>query len=170
GWGWAGVGMGGHRVRVGRVTELPLLVEVELAADRVFDAIGMGPLPPPGSVEELAAASCVLVAGDPPVGFARLGVVDGQAHLEQLSVHPDHAGQGVGSDLLEASCEWAARAGHRAVTLTTFADIVWNGPFYARRGFLPVTELSDGLREIRAHEAALGLDELGPRIAMRRVL
>ncbi len=162
--------MGGHQVRAATVAELPLLVEVELAADRVFDGTGMGPLPPPGSVEELAAAECVLVVGDPPVGFARLGRVDGQAHLEQLSVHSDHGGRGVGTALLEAACDWAARSGYRAVTLTTFAEIAWNGPFYEGRGFLPVTDLSPGLREIRRHEAALGLDDLGPRIAMRRPL
>ncbi|MEU8076989.1 GNAT family N-acetyltransferase [Catellatospora citrea] len=162
--------MSAHQVRPVRTAELPALVAVELAADRVFDAIGVGPLPPPGSVEELAAAACVLVVGDPPVGFARLGRVDGQAHLEQLSVHPDHSGRGVGTALLDAACDWAARSGHREVTLTTFADIAWNGPFYAGRGFIPVTDPGPGLREIRRHESALGLDALGPRIAMRRPL
>lgn len=42
-------------------------------------------------------------------------------------------------------------------------------PYYARIGFrtLPEAELTPGLRAIRAHEAALGLDRW-PRVAMRR--
>ncbi|BCJ73112.1 GCN5 family N-acetyltransferase [Catellatospora sp. IY07-71] len=162
--------MSGVPVRRARAAELPLLVEVELASDGPFHDAGIGPLPPPGSVEELAEARCVLVAGDPPVGFARLGEVDGLAHLEQLSVHPGHSGRGIGTALLEAACTWAADSGYQAMTLTTFADVPWNGPYYARRGFTELTRLTPGLREIRAHEAELCLDVLGRRIAMRRAL
>ncbi|MEV4414245.1 GNAT family N-acetyltransferase [Catellatospora sp. NPDC049609] len=162
--------MGEVRVRRARAAELPLLVEVELASDAPFHEAGIGPLPPPGSVEELAEAACVLVAGDPPVGFARLGEVDGLAHLEQLSVHPDHSGRGIGTVLLKAACEWAAQSGYQAMTLTTFADVAWNGPYYARRGFTVLTDPTPGLAAIRRHEAELGLDALGPRHAMRRDL
>ncbi|GAA1631377.1 GNAT family N-acetyltransferase [Catellatospora bangladeshensis] len=158
------------RVRPARAAELPLLVEVELASDGPFHDAGIGPLPPPGSAEELAEARCVLVAGDPPVGFARLGEVDGLAHLEQLSVHPGHSGRGIGTALLEAACTWAAGSGYQAMTLTTFADVPWNAPYYARRGFTELTLLTPGLQEIRTHEAELGLDVLGRRIAMRRAL
>jgi hypothetical protein len=57
------------------------------------------------------------------------------------------------------------------LTLTTFADVPWNGPCYERLGFrqLTGTELTPGLRAVRAEEAAHGLDEW-PRIAMRREL
>lgn len=162
--------MGEVRVRRARAVELPLLVAVELASDGPFHDAGIGPLPPPGSVEELAEAECVLVAGEPPVGFARLGVVDGLAHLEQLSVHPGHSGRGIGTALLEAACAWAAGSGYPAMTLTTFAGVPWNGPYYARRGFTELPSLTPGLREIRTHEAELGLDALGRRVAMRRRL
>jgi GNAT superfamily N-acetyltransferase len=104
------------------------------------------------------------------VGFARLGEVDGVAHLEQLSVHPGHSGRGIGTALLEAACTWAAGSGYQAMTLTTFAEVPWNGPYYARRGFTGLTRLTPGLREIRMHEIGLGLDALGRRIAMRRTL
>jgi hypothetical protein len=38
-----------------------------------------------------------------------------------------------------------------ALTLTTFAGIPWNGPYYARLGFrtLDVTSLSFGLQAVR---------------------
>lgn len=162
--------MDGVRVRRARAAELPLLVAVELASDGPFHEARIGPLPPPGTVEELAEAKCVLVAGDPPVGFARLGEVDGLAHLEQLSVHPGHSGRGIGTALLEAACTWAADSGYQAMTLTTFADVPWNGPYYARRGFAELPRLTPGLREIRLHEAELGLDALARRIAMHRTL
>lgn len=157
-------------VRPARADELPLLVDVEIAADVPFAAIGIDPLPPAGTAADLAAARLLLVVGDPPVGFARIEEVDGLAHLEQLSVHPDHWHRGHGTALIEAACAWAAASGYPAVTLITFADVAWNGPYYTRRGFAPVTELTPGLRDLRRHEAELGLDALGTRIAMRRTL
>ena len=48
--------------------------------------------------------------------------------------------QGVGTRLLDRACEWARGQGYDAITLTTFADIAWNGPFYARRGFAETAE------------------------------
>ncbi len=150
--------------------EVGLLPAIEEAADQMFVEIGAGPLPPAASVAELTEAQFVLVAGRPPVGFARVEEVDGVAHLEQLSVHPQHARQGVGGALLEGVCEWAARAGYPAITLITFAEIPWNAPFYRRQGFVPLVELTPGLRDLRRHEAELGLDVFGPRVAMRRML
>lgn len=58
-------------VRTASVNDLALLPAVEAAADRLFDGIGRGPLPPAGSVADLVDAACILVAGMPPVGFAR---------------------------------------------------------------------------------------------------
>lgn len=162
--------MDGYQVRSPRDGEWPLLETLEAAADRVFEPIGFGPLPPPAPAASYADADCVLVVGDPPVGLARLGLVDGTAYLAQLSVHPDHSGQGVGSALLAAACAWAAAAGHRELALTTYAEIPWNGPFYARRGFRPIAEPGPQMRELRLREAEMGLDALGPRVAMSRAL
>ncbi len=55
------------------------------------------------------------------------------------------------------------------MTLTTFTDIPWNAPYYTRLGFrvLDAGELTEGLREIRRAEAAMGLDAW-PRVCMRR--
>jgi hypothetical protein len=54
--------------------------------------------------------------------------------------------------------------------LTTYRDVPWNGPFYARRGFRTISRLGPGLRAIRDHEKAIGDDGFGPRIAMRKNL
>lgn len=69
------------------------------------------------------------------VGFALVLDFDEYAHLDELSVVPEHGQQGVGSALLHQVCEWATAAGYRAVTLRTFRDVPWNAPFYQRRGF-----------------------------------
>jgi GNAT superfamily N-acetyltransferase len=159
-------------VRPARPDDLATLTALESAADRLFDDIGRGPLPPAAEPAELVAAHCVLVAGRPPVGFARLEIVDGHAHLEQLSVHPDHGRQGIGAELLDAACRWAGDRGHTVMTLSTFADVPWNAPFYARHGFQPVpgAELTAGLQALRDREAELGLDVLGPRIVMAKTI
>jgi hypothetical protein len=49
--------------------------------------------------------------------------------------------------------------------------VPWNAPYYERLGFrrLADADLTPGLREIRAEEAAHGLDGW-PRLAMRRDL
>ena len=56
-----------------------------------------------------------------------------------------------------------------ALTLTTFRDVPWNAPYYARCGFhiLDGDEITAGLETIRAREAARGLDRW-PRVRMRR--
>ncbi|MGO4491542.1 GNAT family N-acetyltransferase [Arthrobacter sp. 2YAF22_2] len=159
--------MAAPRIRTATPEDLPALPAIEAAADRMLAAeLGYHAFPAPllpTSVDPLY----VLVAGNPPVGFARIDEVDGQAHLEQLSVHPDFAGRGIGRSLVRASVDAARCRGYESMTLCTFADIPFNGPFYASCGFEPVANPGGELAALRAHEAQLGLDELGPRIAMR---
>jgi GNAT superfamily N-acetyltransferase len=151
--------------------DLMVLPALEAASDTAFEAIGITGLPPAGTVDELRRAAAVMVVGEPPVGFARLEVVDGQAHLEQLAVHPDHARRGLGTALVEAAVEWARGRGFASMTLTTFRDVAWNGPFYERLGFAVVdTDDAPELASHRQHEQAVGLDAKGARTAMRRPL
>jgi len=64
---------------------------------------------------------------------------------------------------------WALRRGLSALTLTTYADVPWNAPYYARLGFGIVAdvELYEGLCRIREREEASGL-AAWPRVVMRR--
>jgi GNAT superfamily N-acetyltransferase len=159
-----------------RAEDLTELARVELAANALFagrpvagvvanDATGM---------DELAhahAAGLLWVArvpGGPPIGFALLELVDGAVHLEEIDVDPAHGQRGVGRALLDAVVAWAKRAGHPALTLTTFRDIPWNAPFYARAGFrvLPPGEVGPGLAALVREEAARGLDP-AERVVMR---
>jgi GNAT superfamily N-acetyltransferase len=93
------------------------------------------------------------------------------AHIEQVSVDPSHARQGLGRSLLDTASAWAEERGLAALTLTTYAEVPWNAPYYRRLGFqeLAVDQMSSGLRHIRDQESARGLDEW-PRVAMRRQL
>jgi GNAT superfamily N-acetyltransferase len=132
-------------VRPVRPDELALLPALELAADTMFDSLGIGPLPGPGTVAEFTAALVVLVAGDPPVGLCRIDAVGDGAHLEQLSVHPDHGRRGIGRALLRAGCAWAAARGYPELTLATYRSVAWNAPFYATEGFVEVGSVDDWL-------------------------
>jgi GNAT superfamily N-acetyltransferase len=81
-----------------------------------------------------------------PGGVLLVDVVDGAAHVEQVSVHPAHARRRLGSALLETAAAWAAENRLEAVTLTTFTEVPWNAPYYARLGFrvVPADEIGEG--------------------------
>ena len=53
------------------------------------------------------------------------------------------------------------------MTLTTFRDVEWNGPWYTRRGFREVCEAEWGpqLRRVWEQEAQI---RIAPRVVMRR--
>ncbi len=157
-------------IRSARPDELALLPPLEAAADTLFDALGIGPLPPPGSVADLEQALVVLVAGDPPQGFARIDALAGGAHLEQLSVHPVHVRQGTGRALLRAAVAWAAAHGDEELTLATYRDVAWNGPFYASEGFVELGPVDEwyAARGLPPEEPVMG--RFGARVLMARRL
>ncbi len=159
------------RIRPARTEELGGLPALEAAADELLAARGIEPLPPPGTPEQLAQALVVLVAdeGNGPLGFARVDRVGAGAHLEQLSVHPDHGRRGVGRALLEAACARVAEAGYGELTLCTFADVPFNGPFYRSAGFV-VLDTEAGWLAAHGLADLDRLDRFGPRVAMGRDL
>ncbi len=168
-----------YPIRPATETDLPVLREIERAAGRPFADLGMTFVAEdePPSIEllrEFAAAGRAWVSTDStdhPVAYLLAEVVDGNAHLEQVSVHTDHAHRRIGHTLLDHMIAWAREKGLPAVTLTTYTEVPWNGPYYERLGFRYLTdaELTPGLRAIRAAEAAHGLDRW-PRAGMRRDL
>ncbi|MEU2760488.1 MULTISPECIES: GNAT family N-acetyltransferase [unclassified Streptomyces] len=171
------------RIRSARRPDLPLLQEIERAAGEPFRALGMAFVadddpPPLDLLESYRQAGRCWVATDPlsatgdrPLGYVLADPVDDALHIEQVSVDPRAARRGIGRDLIAHLAALAARQGMAALTLTTFTDVPWNAPYYARIGFriLGEDELTDGLRTIRAEEAQHGLDRW-PRVCMRREL
>jgi GNAT superfamily N-acetyltransferase len=167
------------RIRAAILDDLAVLQRVERAAGRGFRDIGMPEIAEdePYSLDILIRyqrAGRAWVAADPtgePAGYLIADPVDGNWHVEQVSVHPRSARRGVGRRLLEHVAGLAAAGDVPALTLTTFEHVPWNAPYYTRCGFrtLDDHELTPGLRAIRRHEAALGLDRW-PRVCMRRDL
>jgi GNAT superfamily N-acetyltransferase len=152
---------------------------VERAAGARFAGIQMSDVAAhePISAQELAdyardGRSWVATdADDRAVGYVIADVVAGCAHVEQVSVHPDHQGAGLGRALLEEVERWAETRGLHGVTLTTFKDVAWNRPLYEHLGFtvLAESELSPELRQIRDAETARGLDP-STRVCMHKPL
>lgn len=166
-------------IRAARESELPLISALEKSGDGLFRAAGMdrvadAPAPEPDTYRPALQDGLLLVAvdeRDAALGFVRLEMLDGDPHVEQVSVHPDCAGRGIGAALLAAAEQLARARGHRRMTLTTFRDVPWNGPYYTRLGWstLRAADLPPELAATRQHERDLGLDEW-PRQAMAKNL
>ena len=152
---------------------------IERDAGRAFAAIGMAEIAAddPGSVAELEGfradgrAWVAVDEADRPVAYLLSAVVDGCAHVEQVSVAPTHARRGLGAALVDHLAAVAAGEGCPAVTLTTFRDVPWNAPYYERLGFTLVEPADQG-PELRALVAAEAQRIPGdaPRVAMRRAV
>ena len=165
------------RIRALGVDDLEPIRAIEVRAGALFHEVGMSDIAahPVPSAEVLAR----FVAGgrgwvvadeaDRPVAFVLVEVVDELAHVEQVGVDPAYARKGLGSDLIDHVERWAAERGMPALTLTTFREVPWNGPYYRRLGFVEVAEIERGpeLVKLMAAEVRHGLDP-AERIAMRR--
>ncbi|TDC46418.1 N-acetyltransferase [Actinomadura sp. KC345] len=158
-----------YEVRPARPDDLPGLPAIENSADGMFKQAGIVFPPGPTVVEQMTELDAeIVVAGDPPVGFAAVQEVDGAVHLEQIAVRDDLVGRGIGLRMLEAVMARAAEAGAPGVSLLTFRDVPWNGPWYARHGFaeLPEDQWGPGIRSYWEAEIEGGLHRLGPRLVM----
>jgi len=166
-------------VRAAREEDLPFLREIERVSGQRYREFGLDSVADdePATVEVLRGYSdegraWVAAQGDDgPVGYILVDEVDGAAHIEQVSVLPDHQGHGVGRALIERAVRWAVAQGMNALTLTTFSHIPWNRPLYEHLGFrvVPEQHWGPGLRGVRDHEAQRGLDS-ALRVVMRREL
>jgi ribosomal protein S18 acetylase RimI-like enzyme len=100
------------------------------------------------------------------VGFAVACVIDGEGHLDELAVTPAYGRRGVGCALVDEVLAWSAARGLPSVTLITFRDVPWNGP-YEKIGFEAVTRLTPALQAALDQSATWGV----PRdVVMRRSL
>jgi GNAT superfamily N-acetyltransferase len=165
------------RIREARAEDLLGLQEIERSAGEMFRDIGMPEIADddPPSLAELTryqrAGTAWIATTDTGEVTAYLIAepLDGNLHLEQLSVHRNHTRQGIGRELITHAAKAAAANGMPALTLTTFRDVPWNAPYYERCGFriLAEHEIALGLRTRRQQEADHGLDRW-PRVCMSR--
>jgi GNAT superfamily N-acetyltransferase len=116
---------------------------IERAAGEQFRDVGLAYVADhePATLEELAAYAdagrgwVATSSDDQPIGYVVVDIVDGNAHIEQISVHPDLQGKGLGRALVEQVCDWARDTDRPWITLTTFRDVAWNQPLYEHLGF-----------------------------------
>ena len=172
-------------IRPARAHEVAGLPEVERDGDRRYrgydgvpagfdDTVAVATLEKAAAEGRLWVAGTVVEGGADEagiLGFALAEVVDGQAHLAQLSVRLDAQGRGVGRRLVDTVLSWAADGGLDGVTLCTFADVSWNRPLYEHLGFvvLPDERWTPGLRALFEADGELGLD-LSRRVVMVRTV
>jgi len=147
----------GPSIRVVRSDEFSALRRIEFEAARMFESVGIGPFTNDEDENHFEQAELVVVVGDPPVGFACVESVDGNPHIWQVAVHPDHGRQGLGRALVEASCACGPGLGtlvrSRARHLAT---VPWNGPFHQSLGFVTMDTLTPERSAIREHERSRG--------------
>lgn len=164
-------------IRCARLADLPLLPAIEDAAGTRFigtSAVGDMDLPNvPGSAFAAAEARgslwVAVDADDRPLGFLLAEPHPPWLHIQELDVHPDHNGRGLGRALVAAAATAAPRLGCDRLSLTTFRDIAWNAPWYRRQGFdeLAAGDCPGWLVAKLVHEAEVGLDPAN-RCAMVR--
>jgi GNAT superfamily N-acetyltransferase len=162
------------RIRPSRPQELARLAAIEIASATLFAEIGMisdAFASPPDLGDGVVAIWVATDNADLAIAYLALREVAGNAHLAQVSVDPAYSRRGIGRALVEHAVVWARRHGFPAMTLTTYAEVPWNAPYYERCGFrrVPEAELTPSLRAIRRRERAAGLDAW-PRVAMIRTM
>lgn len=166
-------------IRSARPSDLPLLGPLELRAAQRFRQSAHAyacDLPPfePQALEQAQQAGRVWVAvdeRDAPVGFVIAGHLSEQAYVHELDVEPSFGGLGMGRALVRRVAAWARADGRDDLLLSTFSDVPWNAPFYARIGFevVPVSEYTNRMRALRENEAAQGMAPES-RVIMRAAL
>ncbi len=133
-------------IRRPRPHEIKLLPQIENAADLRYRQVGLQLVidMPPASLASLTAGCredrlwVAVSRVDRPVGFALMKFPGGTAWLDQLSVLDRWQGRGFGTALIDRAAAAARARGFDALYLSTYRNVPWNAPFYARRGFAEV--------------------------------
>lgn len=173
------VGEQAYRIRLARHNDLEKLAAIERQAASLFAATADAFLCDAQTMaiellEQHHRDRAVWVAvnrEDEPVGFAVAGESEGSGYLHEVDVDPLHGRRGLGRRLIETVCEWAVEMGYDSVTLSTFVDVPWNAPFYARAGFeiVAANKLTPEMQRIQGIEERIGL-AIDRRVFMKRRL
>ncbi len=155
-------------IRRSQDKDIELLPDLERRAGAIFREVGMSDIADgdPTSAEEyreihLNGLLWVSAdAQDQPAGFLAAKILDGCAYIHEISVDPSHQGKKIGRTLIGQFCTWAAESGYPLVTLSTFAAVPWNGPYYAKLGFEEVDGHTLGTEHLAVRKAEIsgGLD------------
>lgn len=136
-------------LRLARLDDAETMPGIESAAGTLFAEVdglsgvaGTHTVPPDRLRRYIRKGHCLVAhVGGRMAGFLVNEPFRRELHIWEFNVHPDFQQRGIGAGLLRACLIDARNSGFIAVTLTTFRDVAWNAPFYARLGFEEVSAL-----------------------------
>lgn len=140
---------GDWSLRLAKLEDAQNMPAIERAAATLFKNVeGLEALDPEDicAIDDLKrfirkGHSLVAHVGDAMAGFLVNEPFRRELHIWEMDLHPDFQSRGIGAGLVRACLIDARNSGFQSVTLTTFRDVPWNAPFYARLGFEEVTAL-----------------------------
>lgn len=142
---------GDWSLRLARPADAAAMLAIELAAASAFAAeqdFDFSRARSESDFTRLIRKGHCLVAhvGEVMAGFLVAEPFSRELHIWEMDVLPAFQRRGIGAGLVRACKIDARNTGFKALTLTTFRDLTWNAPFYARLGFEEVTALDAHLR------------------------
>ena len=155
-------------LRLARLDDADHMPAIEAAAAQMFASVdGLGdltrhqPIPVERLQRYIRKGHCLVAHTGEDVGEAMAGFLVAEPfkrelHIWEMDVDPRFQRRGIGAGLIRACQIDARNVGFRSITLTTFRNVAWNGPFYNRLGFEEVTALDAHPR--LASELALEAD------------
>ena len=149
----------GYSITAAELDDVAALISVDKAASTLFASTGLleesalSDHVPAEVFEQEIPLGNVFVARNIhgwAVGFALVRLRGNGLYLDQVSVHPDHGQKGIGRALVVRVLTEAEKRKLPHVSLSTFRDVAWNGPFYASMGFkeIPQEKLEPYMIEI----------------------
>lgn len=141
--------MSDWHLRLARIEDAEQMPPIEARAGGLFASVpgleelaGQHTLPVERLQRYIRKGHCLVAHADERmIGWIATEPFGRELHIWEFNVDPDFQRHKIGSGLLRACLIDAANSGFKAVTLTTFRDVAWNAPFYARLGFEEVTAL-----------------------------
>lgn len=166
------------RIRLASADEIHKVAPVEQAAAEMFREIGMIDVADDAPIAEKVLLAAIedqrlWVAVEYGVLKAYLlgTFLPKSLHIDQVTVHPDAARRGLGALMIESVSADPRAKKLGMLTLTSFANVPWNAPYYERIGFLDIAESDwpEGIAEKVAFEQEHGLCNY-PRVVMQRLI
>ncbi len=170
------------RIRSARGDEVEAMQMIDIASSSMFRGLGLidfGPddrqiTPiPENIIRQAFADQLVWVASDErdrAIGFALCTARDTELYLDQVSVLPEHGQQGLGGRLLDRVFDAAYEGGYKSISLSTFRDVPWNGPFYKKKGFREVPHGKLKPWQLQLHESQKLTMDVTKRCFMQRAV
>ncbi len=167
----------GYAIRAAQLADIPQFSLIESAAAKLFEPTGLlanatdhDNIPATVFVDAIPEGLAYLVEheADGVVGFSLCSVRKPDLYLDQVAVYTDHCRKGLGTALISTVIKDARARKLKTVSLSTFRNVPWNAPYYARLGFkeIPRKNLTKWMLELEALQ--MEYMDIGKRCFMRK--